>query len=656
MSADIAIDRAPWLVFLRDELPLRPGRAAQIARITICCVISVVICMVFRIPEAAYAAFLVFMVAGAETGITLMTAVAGAIAATAALLALSLVFFMLDAGEPALRLPLMAATTFLAMFLSRVIAIGPIAFLIGFLLVITQTLIDVIPSLEDLTHFVMWLWIVVMVPATLTLLAELAFGQSPARLVRDKALFVLTRVEEALRRGDASRLAGSAASTGGLVELRERADLVDHSLGPRKRGDIALIETLDELVRVARLMPSQLTNAARKPLADACASCREALLRSHEPSVRTTAVSDETLQSLDARARPVVLAAATVLDRLLAGLARRAAGQEDAMSAHEKEQKPFLIADAFSNPEHVRFALKSTLAVMLVYIFYSAVDWPGIRTCIVTCFFVALGSVGETVHKLTLRLSGAMAGGLLGLLCIVFVLPHVTGIAGLSVVVAVVAALGGWISTSSERLAYAGMQFAFAFYIGVLQGFGPTEELTVLRDRVLGILLGNIAMSVIFMTVWPVSAVTQAEGALAKAFATLAALLRGAAADARLGISQNLERARRLLSMGTFESGFVPGHAEHEKKARMGLADLDRLAAATFVVINQPRFDDIDATWRNTAAAWLESRGTTPVLDDAPVLAELATLHGDTPASLRAALESELVLSSEIRSATLHAA
>jgi multidrug resistance protein MdtO len=654
MSTDIAIDRPPWLVFLRDELAMRPGRAAAIARIAICCVITVAICMVFRIPEPAYAAFLVFMVAGAETATTLMTAVAGAIAATAALLALALVFYMLDAGEPALRLPLMAAATFLAMFLSRVIAIGPIAFLIGFLLVITQTLIDDIPSLEDLTHFVMWLWIVVMLPATLTLLAELTFGRSPAHLVRDKALFVLTRVEEALRRGDASRLVGSAASTGGLVELRERADLVDHSLGPRKRGDIALIETLDELVRVARLIPGHVTNAVRKPLADACASCKEALLRSHEPSVRTTAVSDETLQSLDARSRPVVLAAATVLDRLLAGLARRAGGQKDATTEHEK--KPFLIADAFSNPEHVRFALKSTLAVMLVYIFYSAVDWPGIRTCVVTCFFVALGSVGETVHKLMLRLSGAIFGGLLGLLCIVFVLPHVTGIGGLSVIVAIVAALGGWIATSSERLAYAGMQFAFAFYIGVLQGYGPTDELTVLRDRVLGILLGNIVMSVVFTTVWPVSAVTQAEASLAKAFATLAALLRGAAADTRLSISQNLERARRLLSMGTFESGFVPGHAQYEKQAHTRLAELDRLAAATFVVVNQPRVDDIDETWRNTAAAWLESRGTTPVPDDAPVLAKLATLPGDTPASLRAALESELVLSSEIRSAAPHVA
>lgn len=653
MATDIAIGGPPWLVFLRDELALRPGRAAAIARIAICCVITVVICMVFRIPVPAYAAYLVFLVSGAETATTLMTAVAGAIAATAAL-ALSLVFYMLDAGEPALRLPLMAAATFLGMFLSRVIAIGPIAFLAGFVLVITQTLVDDIPSLEGLTHFVMWLWIVVMLPATLTLLADLAFGQSPARVVRDKALHIMTRVEEALRRGDTSRLAGSAASTSGLVELRERANLVDHSLGPRKRGDIALIETLDELVRIARLMPGQVTNAARKPLADACASCREALLRAQEPSVRTTAVSDATLRSLDAHARPIVLAAATVLDRLLAGLAHRVGVQEDATSAHEK--KPFLVADAFSNPEHARFALKSTLAVMLVYIFYSAVDWPGIRTCVVTCFFVALGSVGETVHKLTLRLSGAMAGGLLGLVCIVFVLPHVTDIAGLSVLVAVVAALGAWLSTSSERLAYAGMQMAFAFFIGVLQGYGPTDELTVLRDRVLGILLGNIAMSVVFMTVWPVSAVTQAQAALAKAFATLSALLRDTAADARLGVSQNLERARRLLSMSTFESGFVPGHAAHEKQARTQLADLDNLAAATFVVVNQPCFDDIDETWRDAAVGWLASRGTTPALDDAPVFARLAILRNDAPASLRAALESQLVLSSEMRSAAQHVA
>src|SRR3954471_17541339 len=152
--------------FLRSELAARPGRIAAVARITVCSTAIIVLWMVFRIPLPAYAAYIVFLVSQAEAAGTLMTAIGGAVAATVAL-ALTLVLFAADAAEPALRLPLMAAATFLGMFLSRTIAIGPIAFLAGFVLVVTQTLADDIPNLEALTHLVLWLWLVVMVPAVL---------------------------------------------------------------------------------------------------------------------------------------------------------------------------------------------------------------------------------------------------------------------------------------------------------------------------------------------------------------------------------------------------------------------------------------------------------------------------------------------------------
>jgi multidrug resistance protein MdtO len=115
---------------------------------------------------------------------------------------------------------------------------------------------------------------------------------------------------------------------------------------------------------------------------------------------------------------------------------------------------------------------------------YTMLDWPGLLTSIVTVFFVALGSVGETVHKLTLRISGAIIGGLIAGLSIVFILPHFTDIGQLCALTAVVVLFAGWVSTSSERLSYAGMQIALAFFMGLLQTYSHATDLTVLRDRI----------------------------------------------------------------------------------------------------------------------------------------------------------------------------
>src|SRR6266545_4703003 len=95
------------MAWLRDELRPTPGRGAAVARIALNCVITVVVAMIFQIPLPAYMAYIVFLVSREERVSTLMTAVAGAVAATLAI-ALSLLFFTIDASEPALRLALMA--------------------------------------------------------------------------------------------------------------------------------------------------------------------------------------------------------------------------------------------------------------------------------------------------------------------------------------------------------------------------------------------------------------------------------------------------------------------------------------------------------------------------------------------------------------------
>ena len=59
------------------------------------------------------------------------------------------------------------------------------------------------------------------------------------------------------------------------------------------------------------------------------------------------------------------------------------------------------------------------------------------------------------------------------------------------IIVFLVALASAWIAAGDERIAYAGFQIAFAFFLCVIQGAGPSFDMVTARDRVIGILLGN---------------------------------------------------------------------------------------------------------------------------------------------------------------------
>ena len=653
--------RFPLWLFLRDELAPRPGRVAAATRIAVSCAIVVTIAMVFQIPLPAYMAYLVFLVSQNEAASTLLTGVVGALAVTLAV-ALTLLFYTLDASEPALRLPLMAGATFAAMFLTRTLALGPVVFLMGFVLVLSQTLIDEIPNLEALTRLVLWLWVVVLVPAVWTVLLNLVIGENPTRLAHRTALRLLRAVATALRDGTtAGALQRQRADAVALIELHHRAGLLDPALRTRTTSDTVLIETLAELLTLLEILPADTPASARAPLAAACELITLAFERGDTPPSLEIMPPKTALEALTPASRPVVVALAEVLQRLAAGLASRPTAID---SPKPPSAKTAFVPDAFTNPNHVRFALKTTVAVMAAYIIYTGLDWPGISTSITTCFFVALGTLGETVHKLTLRLSGAAIGGIAGGLAIVYLLPEMTDIGQLCFLIIVVSFACAWVSTSSELLAYAGMQAAFAFFLGVLQGYGPSTDLTVLRDRVVGILLGNFLMSLVFSVFWPISAEDEARSALAKTLRALASLLTfedRTNAGARLAAVRALVEARRLAGIALFELRMLPQRNESEPGGKPSLAFAERLAAAAFTVADQPAHiaragisrnqDEALSAWLVAAADRLAASEPIPPTPDqfADLSAAPATLPDNAPPEQRASLvEAKRLLLSEI--------
>ena len=108
--------------------------------------------------------------------------------------------------------------------------------------------------------------------------------------------------------------------------------------------------------------------------------------------------------------------------------------------------------DAYTNPEYTRFALKVTLGVMLAYFAEDMLNWPGIHTVVITCFFVSLGTVGDSLHKATLRLSGCIVGAVLGIGTILLLMPAMTDLGQLLLVVAAVTFMAAWIGFGSGRL------------------------------------------------------------------------------------------------------------------------------------------------------------------------------------------------------------
>jgi multidrug resistance protein MdtO len=191
-------------------------------------------------------------------------------------------------------------------------------------------------------------------------------------------------------------------------------------------------------------------------------------------------------------------------------------------------QSTLLASDAFTNLEHIRFALKGCLAAGACYVIYNAIAWPGISTAVTTCLLTALSTVGASHQKQILRIAGAIVGGFgLGMGAQLFILPYVDSIAGFVVLFVFVTALSSWFMTSSSRLSYFGVQVALAFYLVHLQEFTFQNSLAVGRDRVVGILLGLFVMWLVFDRLWGGTAAVEMRAAFISTVRSLAQLAKG---------------------------------------------------------------------------------------------------------------------------------
>ena len=530
------------LAVLIAELRPFEGRLGMTLRMVLSAVIVVVFMMSQQVPEAVLACYLVFFAARRDAGAGMLIALALIVAVSIGV-GLGLLVMQLSADDSMVRLLIMASFAFGGMYLSQASRLGSLGATAGFVFVFALSLIDFLPYATLISHALSWIWVIVALPMAVLFVVSMVFAPNPAVLARR---FVADRLAAAASLLDGAD--GAAAAARKLL-AEKSSEVGTLTRGGRIFGYLSGEEArrLCGLATQSGEVLAQALAAGRDPvLADGFATLASAIADKRHDLPQTHARSTT----------PQTAALAANLDRL--------AAMWDGRADHACPPPPregLFFADATTNPAYWQFALKTVIAVFITYTIYTAWDWFEIHTAMITCFYVALASTGETLHKAALRIAGALIGGAMGIGSIVFLMPHMTDIGHLMVLVAVGSFLAAWVASGSEMIRYAGWQMALAFFLCILpnvttsfqpSGFAPVFDTSVAADRVLGILIGNVVVALVFLSFWPASI----SEPLAKTLGAATRLIHDRIAGAQAGLAdiwQNLSEAQRLSTLSHFE-------------------------------------------------------------------------------------------------------
>jgi multidrug resistance protein MdtO len=542
---------------------------------TIAATVVMFITVTFRVPYGPYAALYALTLAREGPQTTLKTLkIVPVIFVLGAVYILLGAWFFLD--DPMLRLLWVVATLFLSFYLTGIMTNYGAATRFGYLVIITTPLWDQHIPAEAKVEGTLWAVLAITVGSLVTLLGDFLFeamrpGDDLVRSVAEQ----LAAVQELLDCYSVDRPVDAATKKKimrlamlGTSRLRRSIQRSTHSqhYSERMSAVVAISGRLVDLAANLAQLNIQLGGDDQRrvrTLAASVAGLRADLLSGGVPST-IEFNRDSEVSSAVPLLREMEKTTA-LIPEVLSGSG--SSSEYMLSSSGSKPGQTLFVADALSNPEHIKFGLKGCLAASLCYIFYNGVDWPGLNTAITTCLLTALTTVGSSRQKQVLRFAGAIAGGVVaGIGAQLFILPHIDSITGFTVLFVVFTVAAAWVATSSPRFSYFGIQSALGFYLINLDEFKIQTSLAVARDRVAGILLGLFMMWLIFDQLWGTPAAVAMKKAFISNLRSLAQLMRepipeerGLAlertASLRETINANFDKVRSLADGVLLEFG-----------------------------------------------------------------------------------------------------
>ena len=515
--------------FLRVELEPYPGRAWIVGRVTISATIVMLLVMTFRLPGGFLGAIFTLFISR-ENPVTTFAAGLRTVIAFLSATAFTIVTVTMMIDDPLAHFLWVAFGLFISFYLLRIVADYGTAAGFGFMVTGAISLWDAnTVSVETRVENTLWLLGVVAIGITVSIVVEFVFRRiHPVTDLTEGIEERLRTVEQLLRYAAANQPLPvewekklslyASVGTSRLRRLILRSDFSAHYKSQMGTA-VALVGRLADTaanLRLALLQRASPIDAAAQSdclrLADEVAALTAALMANQLPPK----------VSRQLQPKPESLPFLATMEQTVAYIPEAFAGSDSVgefvTAPLDEESAPrYFVRDAFSNSDHVKFALRGTLAALVCYMVYTAIDWPGLSTSLATCFITALTTVGSARQKQILRLGGAILGGIvIGMGAQIFILPYLDTITGFTVLFAIVTAIASWIGTASPRLSYLGVQMALAFYLINLQEFTIQTSLAIARDRVFGVLLGLLSMWLLFDRLWMRNALDEMESLFAR--------------------------------------------------------------------------------------------------------------------------------------------
>ncbi len=438
--------------FLKNELRPYPGRPLLAIRYVLAATITMLVIVTFRLPGAAVGGFYSLLLPRDSPHATAKAAVA-LLAAFGASLAVVMIGTMLFIDYPLTHFLWVVGSFFIGFAALSVVTNYAAASAFTILIVLAVPAWDAPVPTAAIVASNLWVAGSVAVAIGATVLVESVFGLFATSSQLDSGLDErLSAIEHYLQQSSAGTVNEQTEeriqqlATVGVSRLRALAVNANARASEiaRQSTAVSLVGRIVDLLATVRQVEgfteeerprlsalAQEMHEIRKRLRGKCGEAGEATPRSAKNDT------------------PILLELERSTELLRVSLSQ-VQGKPLTADLAQPADPPFFASDTFSNPDHLRFALRGCLALTICYVLMNAVAWPGLSTLLFTVVVTALSSIGSSRQKQLLRVSGALVGGvLLGMGSQVLILPMLDGIGGFTVMFIIVTSVAAWFITAS---------------------------------------------------------------------------------------------------------------------------------------------------------------------------------------------------------------